>query len=57
MPDSYWNDELLYYKQVEGILKSGVPGGVFGYPGHSSMKLTLDRKNRIVYTVIKSNIT
>ena len=31
LPNSYWNDELLYYKQVEGILKSGVPGGYFGY--------------------------
>ncbi len=31
VPNSYWNDELLYYKQVEGILKSGVPGGYFGY--------------------------
>lgn len=31
VPNSYWNDELLYYKQVEGVLTSGVPGGYFGY--------------------------
>lgn len=31
LPNSYWNDELLYFKQVEGILKGGVPGGYFGY--------------------------
>ncbi len=31
LPNSYWNDELFYYKQVEGILKNGVPGGYFGF--------------------------
>lgn len=31
LPNSNWNDELLYFKQVEGILKSGAPGGYFGY--------------------------
>lgn len=31
LPNSYWNDELFYYKQVEGILAGGVPGGYFGF--------------------------
>lgn len=31
LPGSYWNDELFYYKQVEGILTRGVPGGYFGF--------------------------
>lgn len=31
LPNSYWNDELFYFKQVEGILKHGVPGGYFGF--------------------------
>lgn len=31
LPNSSWNDELFYYKQVEGILKGGVPGGYFGF--------------------------
>lgn len=31
LPNSYWNDELFYYKQVEGILRGGAPGGYFGY--------------------------
>lgn len=31
LPNSYWNDELFYFKQVEGILKGGAPGGYFGF--------------------------
>lgn len=31
LPGSYWNDELFYYKQVEGILKQGAPAGYFGF--------------------------
>lgn len=31
LPNSYWNDELFYYKQVEGILTNGVPAGFFGF--------------------------
>ncbi len=28
---SQWNDELSYYKQIEGIIKYGIPKGYFGY--------------------------
>lgn len=31
LPASYWNDELFYYKQVEGILRAGYPQGYFGF--------------------------
>lgn len=31
LPASWWNDELFYYKQVEGIVQEGCPQGYFGY--------------------------
>lgn len=31
LPDCEWNDELFYYKQVEGIVKFGFPQGYFGF--------------------------
>ncbi|MCD7841977.1 MAG: hypothetical protein LUG56_05840, partial [Lachnospiraceae bacterium] len=31
LPASDWNDELFYYKQVEGMLKYGYPYGYFGF--------------------------
>jgi chromate transport protein ChrA len=31
LPASPWNDELFYYKQVEGILQHGYPYGYFGF--------------------------
>lgn len=31
LPASYWNDELMYYKQVEAVVNHGVPMGYFGY--------------------------
>lgn len=38
LPNSYCNDELFYYKQVEGVLKGGIPGGYFGYnESHAQM--------------------
>ncbi len=40
LPNSYWNDELFYYKQVEGILKGGAPGGYFGYNGSQAFVLS-----------------
>ncbi len=35
-PASFWNDELIYYKQIEGIVKYNFPLGYFGYnEGHA----------------------
>ena len=31
VPNSHNNDSLLYYKQIDGILKSGLPRGFYGY--------------------------
>lgn len=31
LPASYWNDELMYYKQVEAVVNYGLPQGWFGY--------------------------
>lgn len=40
LPSSYWNDELFYYKQVEGILQGGVPAGYFGFNESTARFLT-----------------
>lgn len=38
LPASEWNDELIYYKQVEGIINFGYPQGYFGFnESHSEM--------------------
>lgn len=31
IPNSSWNDELFYYKQIESILSNGIPQGYYGY--------------------------
>lgn len=31
LPASEWNDELFYYKQVEGMIQYGYPYGYFGF--------------------------
>lgn len=31
LPASYWNDELMYFKQVEGMVNYGLPQGWFGF--------------------------
>ncbi|MGN1147699.1 MAG: hypothetical protein ACI4TB_04700, partial [Lachnospiraceae bacterium] len=31
LPASYWNDELMYYKQVESVVNYGLSQGWFGY--------------------------
>lgn len=40
LPSSDRNDELLYYKQVEGILEYGYPQGYFGYNESHALKLS-----------------
>lgn len=37
LPNSYNNDVLFYYKQVEGILAGGIPKGYFGYNESSAL--------------------
>ena len=40
LPNSVWNDELLYYKQVEGSVGFGYPQGYFGYDESHALKLS-----------------
>lgn len=40
LPSSEWNDELFYYKQVEGILSHGYPQGYFGFNESHAQKLS-----------------
>lgn len=40
LPGSEWNDELFYYKQVEGIVHFGYPQGYFGFNESHALKLS-----------------
>ena len=40
LPVSEWNDELFYYKQVEGIVNYGFPQGYFGFNESHALKLS-----------------
>ena len=40
LPASWWNDELFYYKQVEGIVHYGYPLGYFGFNESHALKLS-----------------
>ena len=36
LPAGEWNDELLYFKQIEAVVEHGIPLGYFGYnEGHA----------------------
>lgn len=40
LPSSEWNDELFYFKQVEGIISHGYPQGYFGFNESHALKLS-----------------
>lgn len=40
LPSSEWNDELFYFKQVEGIVRYGYPQGYFGFNESHALKLS-----------------
>lgn len=40
LPGSEWNDELFYFKQVEGIVSYGFPQGYFGFNESHALKLS-----------------
>lgn len=40
LPESEWNDELFYYKQVESIIHFGYPQGYFGFNESHALKLS-----------------
>ncbi len=40
LPASEWNDELFYFKQVEGIVEYGYPYGYFGFNESHALRLS-----------------
>lgn len=40
LPGCEWNDELFYFKQVEGIVHYGYPQGYFGFNESHALKLS-----------------
>lgn len=40
LPSSEWNDELFYFKQVEGIVNYGFPRGFFGFNESHALQLS-----------------
>lgn len=40
LPSSEWNDELFYFKQVEGIVNYGFPLGYFGFNESHALQLS-----------------
>lgn len=40
LPGSEWNDELFYFKQVEGVVKYGFPQGYFGFNESRALQLS-----------------
>ena len=40
LPSSEWNDELFYFKQVEGIVNYGFPQGYFGFNESHALELS-----------------
>lgn len=40
LPGSEWNDELFYFKQVEGMVNFGYPKGYFGFNESHALKLS-----------------
>ncbi len=40
LPNSLWNDEAFYYKQIEAMIYYGIPQGYFGYDEVPALHLT-----------------
>lgn len=40
LPSSEWNDELFYFKQVEGVVSYGYPQGYFGFNESHALELS-----------------
>ena len=49
LPSSEWNDELFYFKQVEGIVNYGFPRGYFGFNESHALQLSLRHGVRCWY--------
>ena len=49
LPDSQWNDEIIYYKTIEGIKEYGIPQGYFGYNESHAAIGTLGVWSPVIY--------
>ena len=62
LPASEWNDELFYFKQVEGIVNYGFPRGFFGFNESHALQLsfaawTISAKPRPLQSSPRSSFT
>lgn len=48
LPNSQWNDEVIYYKQVEAVLEYGFPQGYFGYNEGTALKGSFGAWNPVI---------
>lgn len=51
LPASQWNDELLYYKQVEGVIEYGRPLGYYGYNESTAQQYTFGAWSPVIMSV------
>lgn len=49
LPNSQWNDEVVYYKTIEGIIHYGIPKGYFGYNESHAIIGTFGAWSPIIY--------
>ncbi len=48
LPASEWNDEIIYYKQVEAVVNYGIPQGFFGYDESRALHLSFGTWNPVL---------
>lgn len=48
LPGGFWNTELFFYKQVEGIVHYGYPQGYFGYNESQALQLSFGAQSPVL---------
>mgnify|MGYP006916027415 CR=1 FL=1 len=51
LPNSQWNDEVIYYKTIEGIMEYGIPQGYFGYNESHAQIGTFGAWSPVIYII------
>lgn len=51
LPNSQMNDEIIYYKTVEGMIRYGIPQGYFGYNESHALVGTYGAWSPVVYVL------
>lgn len=49
LPNSLWNDEVIYFKTIEGIKEFGIPQGYFGYNESHARMGTFGAWSPVIY--------